>query len=106
MRIRVVTRSLLAAGFELAGVTVTRADDEVTAAEVVKRWAADGEVGIVLVDDALFRALPRELLARLDRQALPVLAPIPPPRWDERSEAEAYILDILRQAIGYRVRPR
>ena len=106
MRIRVVARPLLATGFELAGLTVTRADDEAVAAEVLKRWAADEEVGIVLVDDALFRVLPRELLSRLERQALPVLAPIPPPRWDERSEAEAYILDILRQAIGYRVRPR
>jgi vacuolar-type H+-ATPase subunit F/Vma7 len=50
--------------------------------------------------------LPRELLAKLDRQALPVLAPVPAPRWDERSDAESYILDILRQAIGYRVKPR
>jgi vacuolar-type H+-ATPase subunit F/Vma7 len=50
--------------------------------------------------------LPRELLARLDRQALPIVTPVPVPQWDERSEAEAYILEILRQAIGYRVRPR
>lgn len=106
MRIRVVTRPLLAKGFELAGLMVTSADDEVAAADVIKRWAADDEVGIVLVDDALFHSLPRDLLARLERQALPVLAPVPTPRWDERSEAEAYILDILRQAIGYRVRPR
>jgi vacuolar-type H+-ATPase subunit F/Vma7 len=106
MRLRVVTRSRLATGFELAGLMVTRADDEVAAAEVVKRLAAQEEVGIILIDDVLFRALPRELLARLERQALPVLAPVPPPRWDERSEAEAYILDILRRAIGYRVRPR
>jgi vacuolar-type H+-ATPase subunit F/Vma7 len=99
-------RPLLATGFELAGLAVTRADDGAAATEALKRWAADDEVGVVFVDDALFRALPRELLSRLERQALPVLAPIPPPRWDERSEAEAYILDILRQAIGYRVRPR
>ena len=45
-------------------------------------------------------------MTRLDREALPVIAPVPAPRWDERSEAEAYILEILRQAIGYRVRPR
>ena len=35
-----------------------------------------------------------------------MLAPVPDPGWDERSAAEAYIMDILRQAIGYRVRPR
>jgi vacuolar-type H+-ATPase subunit F/Vma7 len=106
MKVRIVTRSVLAAGFELAGLPVTRVDDGGTAAETIKRWAADPDVGIVLVDDATYRTLPRELLARLDRQAVPIVAPVPVPQWDERSEAEAYILEILRQAIGYRVRPR
>lgn len=106
MRVRVLSRPMLAAGYELAGLAVTRVDDGATAGEAVKRLAADAEVGIILVDDALYRALPRDLLARLDRRALPVIAPVPAPRWDERSEAEAYILEILRQAIGYRVRPR
>lgn len=106
MRVRVVSRPALAAGFELAGLAVTRVDDGATAAEAVRRWAADAEVGIVLVDDALYRALPRDLLTRLDRQALPVIAPVPAPRWDERRDAETYILAILRQAIGYRVRLR
>lgn len=106
MRLRVITRPALAAGFELAGLAVTRADDGAMAAEAIRRWAGDTNIGIVLVEDELFRALPRDLLARLDRQALPIVAPVPTPRWDERSEAEAYILEILRQAIGYRVRPR
>jgi vacuolar-type H+-ATPase subunit F/Vma7 len=96
----------MAAGFELAGLGVTRVPDGATAAEAVKRWAADADVGIVLIDDALYRELPRDLLARIDRQALPIVAPVPAPRWDERSEAEAYVMEILRQAIGYRVRPR
>ena len=106
MRVRIVSRPTLAAGFELAGLAVTRADDGPSAAETVKRWAADADVGIVFVDDALYRTLPRDLLTRLDRHALPLIAPVPSPQWDERSEAEAYILEILRQAIGYRVRPR
>lgn len=106
MRVRVVTRPVAAAGFQLAGLAVTCADDVAAAAEMVKRWAAEADVGVVLVDDALYRALPRELLRRLDRQALPVVASVPGPRWDDRSEAEAYIVEILRQAIGYRVRPR
>jgi vacuolar-type H+-ATPase subunit F/Vma7 len=96
----------LAAGFELAGLPVTRVDDNRTAARAVTRFAADADVGIVLVDDALYRALPHEVLGRLERRALPMIVPVTLPRWDERSEAEAHILEILRQAIGYRVRPR
>jgi vacuolar-type H+-ATPase subunit F/Vma7 len=106
MRVRVLSRPALAPGFELAGLAVRRANDGTAAAEAIRRWASDPEVGIVLVDDTLYRALPREVLTRLDREALPVIASVPAPRWDERSEAEAYILEILRQAIGYRVRLR
>jgi hypothetical protein len=45
-------------------------------------------------------------VARLDRQAPPVVAPVPGPLWDARRDAEAYIMEVLRQAIGYRVRAR
>lgn len=106
MKVRVISRSATAAGFELAGLAVIRVDDEAGTAEVLQRCAADGDVGMILVEDALFRTLPRDLVTRLDRQALPVIVPVPDARWDERSEAEAYILEILRQAIGYRVRAR
>lgn len=106
MKVRVVSRPALAAGFELAGFPVVRVDDASAAAQAVKRWTSDAEVGIILVDETLYNALPRDLLIRHDRQAVPMIAPVPAPRWDERSQAEAYVLEILRQAIGYRVRPR
>jgi vacuolar-type H+-ATPase subunit F/Vma7 len=106
MKVRVVMRPSLAAGFELAGLAVERANHAHAAADLVTRWAGDADVGVILVDDELYKALPSDLLRRLDRQALPVITSVPAPRWDERSDAEADILEILRQAIGYRVRPR
>ena len=106
MNVRVLSRPALAAGFELAGLAVTRVADGADGAAAIGRLAAEANVGIILVDDALYRELPRGLLTRLDRGALPIVAPVPVPRWDAQSEAEAYVLEILRQAIGYRVRPR
>ena len=106
MSVRVVCRPALATGFELAGLAVIRATDPPAAAEVMHRLLLDARAGVLLVDDGLYRGLPHELIARFDRQALPVVAPIPAPDWDARIAAESYILDILRQAIGYRVRPR
>jgi vacuolar-type H+-ATPase subunit F/Vma7 len=106
MTVRVLMRPSLAVGVELAGLLVEQAPDGRAAADIVTRWAADEDVGVVLVDDELYKALPGDLLRRLDRQAVPVVASVPVPRWDERSDAEAFILEILRQAIGYRVRPR
>jgi vacuolar-type H+-ATPase subunit F/Vma7 len=106
MKVRVVTRAELASGYRLAGLSVTTAEDAPGAAAELARVAAEKDIGIVLVDDGLYRALPRELMRRLGRQALPLVIAVPAPRWDEQSVAEAYILDILRHAIGYRVRVR
>lgn len=106
LTVRVICRPVLAPGLELAGLGVTRAVDAAATAAALKRFAADGEVGVVLVDGGLYAQLPLELRGRLDRQALPVVAPLPPPAWDAKGEAEAYVLEILRKAIGYRVRPR
>lgn len=104
--LRVLVRSAFAAGFDLAALAVTRVEDPHDAAEAIKKAAANGDVGIVLVDEPLYHGLPRELLSRLDREALPIIAPVPAPHRDAEGEAEAYILEILRQAIGYRVRLR
>jgi vacuolar-type H+-ATPase subunit F/Vma7 len=106
MKVRVVSRQALASGFALAGLAVVPARDAAEAADAVARCAADADVGVVLLDDALYASVPREVRARWDRRALPIVVPVPAPAWDRPGAAEAYILDILRQAIGYRVRPR
>lgn len=106
MTVRVFVRSDFAAGLELAGLSVTRVDVPHRAADAIRQAAARADVGVVLVDEVLYHALPRELLSRFDREALPIVAPIPAPHRDLEGDAQAYILDILRQAIGYRVRLR
>ena len=106
MKVRVVSRAARASGYGLAGLPVTTAEDAARATAAVARLAAEKDVGIVLVDEELHRGLPRDLMQRLDRQGLPIVIAVPAPRWDQRNEAEDYILDILRQAIGYRVRAR
>lgn len=106
LTVRVVCRPEIAPGFELAGITVIRVAGAAAAAQAMTGLLADGGVGIVLLEDTFYRALPHDVAGRLDRQALPVVAPFPSPNWDVQGEAEAYVLEILRQAIGYRVRPR
>jgi len=104
LTVRVVCRPETAAGFELAGL---RADTAVDAATTRARLAAladDPGVGIVLVDERLLRALPAELVQRLERQPRPLVAPFPPPRFAATEAAEEAVLEILRRAIGYRVR--
>ena len=106
MTVRVVARPECAAGFALAGLAVTHVVDAAAAADAVRRFAGSPEVGMILVDESLYRGLPHDLIGRLDRAALPIVTPVPAPGWDRRSAAEAYVMEILRQAVGYRVRPR
>ena len=103
--VRILCREELASGFRLTGLPVVTADAS-TVEERVLKLANTSGVGVLLIDDELHRLLPLALIHRLDRRATPIIAPFPSPNWDRRRLAEEYVLEILRQAIGYRVRPR
>lgn len=103
--LRVLCRPEIAAGFALAGL---RADETATpdaGAARVRDLLSQPDAGVVLVEDALYDALPDELRRQIARRPLPLLVPFPGPAWAGRpEEAEAYIVELLRQVIGYRVK--
>jgi vacuolar-type H+-ATPase subunit F/Vma7 len=104
--VKVLCRPPLAKGFALAGLEAEVVADAAAAARKLRALAANPKVAVVLVEERLHRGLPAELKRALDTRATPVVAPFPSPEWDEAEVAEDYVLEILRQAIGYRVRPR
>ncbi len=106
-RIRAVASPPLAAGLRLAGVPADDALSAAAAAERVSELAADPELGIVLVEQPLYDAFAAPLRHELETRALPIVVPVPSPRWGAPAgRAERYILELLRRAIGYRVRLR
>jgi vacuolar-type H+-ATPase subunit F/Vma7 len=104
-RVRVLCSAPVAAGFRLAGLSPVEAND---AEEGGRRLAAlldEEDLGVVLVDDAFYAALPPAAQRHLAREPLPLVVPFPGPAWaPPREGAEAYIAELLRRAIGYRVR--
>jgi vacuolar-type H+-ATPase subunit F/Vma7 len=104
LSVRILCRPDIALGFELAGARVDRASDGAAARARLAVLASDPTVGIVLIDEQLHRALPADYVQRLERQARPIVATLPGPRFDAAGSAEAALLDILQRAIGYRVR--
>jgi vacuolar-type H+-ATPase subunit F/Vma7 len=104
LSVRVVCRPEIAPGFELAGLRADTAVDGAAARVRLAALADDPAVGIVLVEERLHRALPAELAQRLERQSRPLVAPFPSPRFAAPEAAEEAVLEILRRAIGYRVR--
>ena len=103
--VRVVCRPEVAAGFALAGLKPTEVATPEEGAAAVRDLLAAPDAGVALVEEKLYDALPDELRRRVGRRPLPMLVPFPGPAWSERPEgAEAYIVELLRQVIGYRVR--
>lgn len=104
--LRVVCRPAIRDGFSLAGINSIPAVDSVEAAALLSRLVDQPELGVLLVEEELYRGLPDPLRDSLERRSLPVVVPFPVPRRGERPSAEAALVELLRRAIGYRVRLR
>jgi len=104
LSVRVVCRPAIAVGFELAGLRVDTAIDGAATRARLVALADDPSVGVVLVEERLHRALPADFALLLERRPRPLVAPFPSPRFDAAEAAEEAVLEILRRAIGYRVR--
>jgi len=103
--VRVLCRPAIAAGFRLAGLRPDLAEDP---AEGVGRLAAlleNPEAGVVLVQEDFYSALPEAQRRTLSRRPLPLVVPFPAPAATLGIRApDTFIAELLRQAIGYRVR--
>jgi vacuolar-type H+-ATPase subunit F/Vma7 len=94
----------LSAGFALAGVPVFEATDSADAARQIDDLLADANISVLIIDENLHQGLPEEVRRDLQRAPFPVVIPVPGPNWTKESTAHEYIVEILRRAIGYRVR--
>ena len=103
-RLVVIASRGLSAGFALACVPVFEARDGADAAKQIERLIDDQDAGVVIIDEPLYRDIPEEIQRSFQRAALPVVIPVPGPDWTTETSAHDYIVEILRRAIGYRVR--
>lgn len=104
--VRVLCSPAVAAGFALASLATVLAETGEEAAGKLDELRRRAEVGVVLIEEALYEAMPEETLRSLSATPVPMVVPFPGPVWKERPPAEAYIVELLRRAIGYRVRLR
>ena len=104
-RVRVLCRPAVAGGFRMAGFEPVEASDAAEGARRLLTLLDDPDAGVVLVQEDFHQALPAGERRGLSRRALPLVVPFPvPTRVPPPGGAEAFIADLLRQAIGYRVR--
>lgn len=101
----VLARPAVAAGFALAGLETVEAEDVAAGARRVESLLGRPDVGILLVEGSIHAALDPATQRAIAGRALPLVVPFPGPSWSEApSAAEAFIVELLRRAIGYRVR--
>lgn len=106
-QVRVVARPEVAAGLGLAGVRPVEVTSPEQGSASVKDLLGTPDVGVVLIEEGLYQGLPEDLRRRIGRRPLPMVVPFPGPAWEALAEGpEAYIVELLRQVIGYRVRLR
>jgi len=104
-RVSVLGRPEVATGFGLAGLRPTEAATPEQGALRLKSLLGAPDVGVVLIEDGFYDGLGEDLRRQIARRPLPMVVPFPGPAWGALGEGpEAYIIELLRQVIGYRVR--
>ncbi len=103
-RFRVLCRPQTAAGFELIGLPVLVAADTQGVLRHLGRTRQEGDIGLLLIEESLEASLPEEVQREAERGQWPVILPFPGPRWRAESVAEDRVVELLRRAIGYRVK--
>lgn len=104
--VRVVCTPGVAPGFRLAGLRPVAAAPGADGRDRVEALRSEPGVGVLLVEQAIYEALPEETVRSLVRTPLPLVIPFPGPTWVAPPAAEEYVVELLRRAIGYRVRLR
>ena len=104
--VHAICRREAALGLGLAGlapIEVATADEAAVALAGLAHEPARG--GVVLVEAALYDALPPALRRQLRKDGAPILVSFPGPAALPAGTApEQELLDVLRRAVGYRVR--
>lgn len=103
MRFVVVTPPELADGFRLAGVATFVVAPDVDAATSVQSLAAREDVGLVLVTEDVWRAVPERARGSLENLARPIVLGIPAGMGGDVEARRAMIGEALQRAIGHRI---
>jgi vacuolar-type H+-ATPase subunit F/Vma7 len=89
----------------MAGFAPVEANDPAEGARRLLTLLDNPDAGVLLVQEDFYEALPEGERRGLARRAVPLVVPFPvPTRLPLPGGPEAFIADLLRQAIGYRVR--
>jgi vacuolar-type H+-ATPase subunit F/Vma7 len=104
-RVCVLATPAVAAGFALAGVQTAVVSTAEDGRERSRALCADTGLAVLLVEESVLAGMSEAERSILTSREQPIVVPFPSPAWVAAPSAEAaLILEILRRAVGYRVR--
>ena len=105
-QLRVICCHPTALGIGLSGIAPIEAATGAEAAAALAQLArTPGKGGVVLIEAELYDALPAATLRQIRRDGAPILQPFPGPApLAPGAVPEQELLDVLRRAVGYRLR--
>jgi vacuolar-type H+-ATPase subunit F/Vma7 len=101
-RLVVVSNPALADGFRLAGATAIPVGSR-EAMSVLRSLVAEPDVGLVLVTDDLWEAVPAKLRGALENLTQPIVLGLPSGAPDDPAVRRRLLGEMLERAIGYRI---
>jgi vacuolar-type H+-ATPase subunit F/Vma7 len=104
--VHAICRREAALGVALAGIAPIEASSAADAADALTALArAPDKGGLVLIEESLYDALPPAVRRQIHKDGAPILVPFPGPApLRAGATPEHELLEVLRRAIGYRVR--
>ena len=106
MKVLAISERELAGGFALAGIETCAVSDAKQASEVLAKIIADGQYGIVIMDEKLSSGLDRQVSIALSQSNGPMIVAVPAElRWldTEKMPHDDYVARLIRRAIGYQL---
>ena len=105
--VRVIAGPASAAGYRLAGLPTDEVGSPAAAAAALQARSQEPGLGVLVIEQDLLDATPEAMRRDAERRPIPIIVPAPRPAWGATSgDVEGMILELLRRAIGYRVKLR
>lgn len=102
-RIVVIAHPDTTSGYALGGAAIVavRSPDEAQAA--LERLVAEGERGVIAIEEFLYDQFEDEVHARIERAAAPVVVPLPTGEATAPAHRRARLAEMLQRVIGYQI---
>ncbi len=106
-RLRAICTHETALGLALSGIApIEAATGEQAAAALDALATTSASGGVIFIEQALYDALPAAKRRQIRRDGTPILMPFPGPSIARGIAPEQELLEVLRRAVGYRMRLR